>query len=163
MSNQAIEICASNFSAGEQVNILLNIRNNDPRNCVLDLFRSDALDWTPINDHCKNTMIEVFFGSEPNSRWRNDLFCDNYDNVSTTVVLLSKCNLIHRLDFKRTDFNDFVANVRRGYDCMSPEYRHFTTYRIGLKHVRSPEACQCKLNTVGQTGASHENLLLYKP
>jgi len=93
-----------------------------------DLFRSDALDWTPINDHCKNTKIEVFFGSEPNSRWRNDLFCDNYDNVSTTVVLLSKCNLIHRLDFKRTDFNDFVTNVRRGYDCMSPEYRHFTTY-----------------------------------
>ena len=100
-------------------------------NSILDLFRSDALDWTPINDHCKNTKIEVFFGSEPNSRWRNDLFCDNYDNVSTTVVLLSKCNLIHRLDFKRTDFNDFVTNVRRGYDCMSPEYRHFTTYRTG--------------------------------
>ena len=80
----------------------------------------------------------MFFGSEPNSRWRNDLFCDNYDNVSTTVVLLSKCNLIHRLDFKRTDFNDFVTNVRRGYDCMSPEYRHFTTYRIGLNHLRSP-------------------------
>ena len=100
-------------------------------NFILDLFRSDALDWTPINDHCKNTKIEVFFGSEPNSRWRNDLFCDNYDNVSTTVVLLSKCNLIQRLDFKRTDFNDFVTNVRRGYDCMSPEYRHFTTYRTG--------------------------------
>ena len=102
-------------------------------NSILDLFRSDALDWTPINDHCKNTKIEVFFGSEPNSRWRNDLFCDNYDNVSTTVVLLSKCNLIQRLDFKRTDFNDFVTNVRRGYDCMSPEYRHFTTYRTGSK------------------------------
>ena len=100
-------------------------------NSIIDLFRSDALDWTPINDHCKNTKIEVFFGSEPNSRWRNDLFCDNYDNVSTTVVLLSKCNLIQRLDFKRTDFNDFVTNVRRGYDCMSPEYRHFTTYRTG--------------------------------
>ena len=132
MSKQAIEICAFNFSAGEQVKFLIGV-NMMPIviNSILDLFRSDALDWTPINDHCKNTKIEVFFGSEPNSRWRNDLFCDNYDNVSTTVVLLSKCNLIHRLDFKRTDFNDFVTNVRRGYDCMSPEYRHFTTYRTG--------------------------------
>ena len=42
----------------------------------------------------------------------------------------SKCRRINRVDFKRTDFDEFVTNVKNGYQCMSPEYRHFGTYSL---------------------------------
>lgn len=74
--------------------------------------------------------MNVWFGKQPQSQWRRDLFCDHYDNVSTTVVLLSKCRRVNRVDFKRTDFNEFVTNVKNGYQCLSPEYRHFGTYSL---------------------------------
>lgn len=88
------------------------------------------LEWSQFNDRCRNTKVNVWFGKQPQSQWRHDLFCDHYDNVSTTVVLLSKCRRINRVEFKRTDFDEFVTHVKNGYQCMSPEYRHFGTYSL---------------------------------
>ena len=110
--------------------------------------RTEPLEWAMFNRRCTRVDVEVLFGSSgPLSRWRHDIFCDHYENVSTVHVLLrngviewcsiwvydlftakSKCKRIAELSYKRTDFDVLVDNVKRGYTCMSPEYRHAGTY-----------------------------------
>jgi hypothetical protein len=95
-----------------------------------DIFRSDALEWAEFNNKCSKVEVNVYFGARPSSRWRPDLFCDHYDNVSTTIVLLSKCKLLNEVVLCRSDFDVFVENVRNEYECLSPPYRHYGTYAL---------------------------------
>ena len=51
--------------------------------------RTEALEWAKFNENCTKCGVQVNFGSTgPLSRWRHDIFCDHYENVSTVHVLL---------------------------------------------------------------------------
>ena len=73
--------------------------------------RTEALEWAKFNENCTKCGVQVNFGSTgPLSRWRHDIFCDHYENVSTVHVLLRLVENNSSNDFK-------VFKVFSPFDC----------------------------------------------
>ena len=102
------------------------------RNCRYSNYlthRSDSLYWERFNQACSECKVHFAIGGRRPNGFRADSFCDQNDNYLSTVIIASRCKKIASLKFIRTDYNKFVENVNTGYECMSPQYRHFQTYK----------------------------------
>jgi len=97
-------------------------------------YRQDALNWEQINSLCPNCKVHFTFAGRPPNSFRVTTFCDQDDNYLSMIILTSKCKIISSMTFARTDYDLFVKNVSRGYECMSTQYRHFQVYKNSAMH-----------------------------